>query len=55
MDEAQALLEVGEPQVEVIPEEHAKFLCKSAILLAMPRLPGQIVRSGDGCGAEGLG
>ena len=28
MDEAQALLEAGEPQVESTPEEHAKFLCK---------------------------
>jgi tetratricopeptide (TPR) repeat protein len=28
LDEAQALLEVGEPQVEARPEEHAKFLCK---------------------------
>ena len=27
-DEAQALLEAGEPQVESRPEEHAKFLCK---------------------------
>ena len=28
MDEAKALLEAGEPQVESHPEEHAKFLCK---------------------------
>ena len=28
LDEAQALLEAGEPQVETRPEEYAKFLCK---------------------------
>ena len=28
MEEAQTLLETGEPQVENYPEEHAKFLCK---------------------------
>jgi tetratricopeptide (TPR) repeat protein/serine/threonine protein kinase/predicted ATPase len=28
IDEAQALLEIGEPQVETYPAENAKFLCK---------------------------
>ena len=27
-DEAMSLLECGEPQVEPMPEEHAKFLCR---------------------------
>jgi tetratricopeptide (TPR) repeat protein len=30
LDEAQALLTTGEPQVEPYPEEHALFLCKKA-------------------------
>ena len=57
-DEAQALLEAGEPQVESFPQEHAKFLCKKGHVLPHGRRcrgrPGGVgAGAGDGCGAEG--